>query len=417
MVKSNVSQSTVTLTVTGLEGSDKASVVFSDGAGKYSYVNYSNLANGSVTYKIENNLNLGTTITASGSSSYAVNPITDTGLVTSNKTISAAFQKQVAPVVKKINATYWAMWGSNTSYDVGGTYPSVAVDAPNIDSSYNVIIASFIITDSSGNYILSTYDPGSTNPVKYYTDDQIINFVKQVKAQGRKIIVSLGGEKFHLTMKTDADVATFATQVDKIIDKYGFEGIDLDLEGGATAEDPVLLAKAVMQVVNNYRGKGQDFWLTMAPEWVYVIPYGYGCGQWGSHSYHNTFYAKLVNSLGINNINYIWPQTYNQGPANGICGSSENEVKPGSGMDKFVAALTWAATTESGFAVNTRGMTGDIMPIIPANKFVIGIPATLGAAGGYMAYVMTPALISSSWQVMKNTYGISAGGFMNWAAD
>ncbi len=343
--------------------------------------------------------------------------------VNSTPTPSSTASPQPTPInvitgAAKIKATYWAMWGGNTSYDLtGGSYKSTPVDAENINSAYNVIIASFIITDTNGNYTLATYDPGSQIPVYYYTDQQIINMVQQVKSQGRKIIVSIGGQYFTLKMATAQDKNFFESQLKGIINKFGFEGIDLDLEGGATGANPTLLAQAVTNVVDYYRSQGQDFWLTMAPEWGYVVPYGYGCGQYGSHSYQNLFYVQLINAIGMDNISYIWPQTYNQGSSNGVCGNNQNSINPGSGMDNFVSALAWAATTESGYSVNTSGMAAPLMPIIPASKFVIGIPATLGAAGGGMTYIMTPTLINNSWNIMKNIYGFIPAGYMDWAAD
>jgi len=117
----------------------------------------------------------------------------------------------------------------------------------------------------------------------------------------------------------------------------------------------------------------------------------------------------------IGNISYIWPQTYNQGSGNGVCTPALVKVGPNDGMDTFVAGMAWSLTTESGYALSTNNQA-EKMPMIPANKLVLGIPATLGAAGGGMMYVMTPALISSSWNIMAS-YGISIGGFMNWAAD
>lgn len=375
----------------------------------------SSVTNGSKLYVLDSTISLDVT-TPTGYSIGAYEKVINN--LTDSRTITLNFTKVQPLPNNKINATYWALWGNNTSYNLsGGSYPSVPVDAPNIDMSYNVIISSFIVTNSKGEYVLATNDPGKETSPHYYNDQQIIDQINQVKAQKRKIIVSLGGEHFTLQMKTPADKANFVTQVEKIIDKYGFEGIDLDLEAGAVTQDPQLLASAVLEVVNHYRAQGQDFWLTMAPEWLYVVPARWGCGQWGSGDYNKPFYIDLIKALGVDNINYIWPQTYNQGGGNGVCDNNQTKITPANGMDKFVAAMTWAATTESGFKVNTNGVNGPLMPIIPANKFVLGVPATIGAAGGEMLYVMTPSLIASSWSIMQNNYGITAGGFMNWAAD
>lgn len=410
----------VNVSVSGLLGSDTATVTLGDANSTYSYVQPTTaLGNTKASYYVESGLNVKVLLTANGSSTYQQSTLAYSGVVTTDTPFNATFAQYVAPKLTKINATYWSLWGNNTSYDLdGGSYKSVPVDAPNIDKSYNLIIASFIVTDSKGNYVLATSDPGAQTPqTPYYSDAQIINMVNQVKAQNRKVIISLGGQFFHLQMTTDADRANFVAQVKNIVDKYGFQGIDLDLEGSATGASTKLLGDAVKEVVDHYRSQGKEFLLTMAPEWLYIAPARYGCGQWGSGSYVNTFYIDLIKEIGVDRISYIMPQTYNQGPSNGVCNDAESKIAPTDGMDKFVAALAWGVTTESGYKLNTRGVNGTIMPMIPPSKFVIGIPATIGAAGGGMSYVMTPEQIASTWNILNTRYKISTGGFMNWAAD
>lgn len=325
---------------------------------------------------------------------------------------------QADEVENKINSTYWSAWGSNTSYNVGGRQiTSNPVDMDRIEPCYNVIIVAFIVTDNDGNYVLSLKDPGSQGE-PYYSEERIKDMVEKTKAQNRKVIVSLGGQYFNLKMKTEDDVAAFVLQTKEIVDKYGFEGIDLDLETDSLGSiDPVLMGKAVMEVVDSYRKSGVDFWLTAAPEWCYIVPYMYGSGQWASHSLAGEFYVKLGKAVGIDNFSYIWPQLYNQGPANGVAGPQKDsggwatKVVPTDGMDKFISAFAWAASSEEGFEAN-----GEIGLFVPAEKLVMGIPATEGAAGGEMTYIATPELILSGWEMMKENEDHIAG-FMNWSVD
>ena len=314
---------------------------------------------------------------------------------------------------KKINATYWCAWGGNTSYNINGkTIKSKAVPMDEINPNYNVIITAFIVTDpETGNYQLALGDPGSNTPTAY-SKNQIINFIKKTEAQGRKVIVSLGGQYFHMEMKNQTDVNHFVEQVEKIVNEYGFEGIDIDLEGETTrTANPLLLGEAVTKVVNNYRDKGIDFWLTAAPEWCYVIPYTYGSGQYASHNLANDFYKKLINSIGMNNFTYIWPQTYNQGSANGVTGLNGIRVVPGDGMNNFLTAIAWGMSTTGGFKAN--GSNG---VFVPGDKLCLGIAATEGAAGGGMLYIATPELIKNTWKLMED-HGVNISGFMNWSVD
>ena len=323
-----------------------------------------------------------------------------------------------ATTEKGINSTFWSAWGGNTSYNIEGKQiKSNPIVMDKIDSSYNVIITAFIVTDTEGNYVLSFKDPGSTgDPV--FSKEEVKQFIRNTKAQGRKVIVSMGGQYFHLNMKTQADADYFVEQTKGIIDEYGFEGLDLDLETDTLASiDPKIMGNAVMSVVKHYKDNGIDFWLTAAPEWCYIVPFMYGSGQWASHSLPGSFYVNLIKNIGIENFTYIWPQSYNQGPANGIAGPEKDasgystKVTPGDGMDKFLSGLAWAISTNEGYSAN-----GNIGIKIPAEKLVLGIPATEGAAGGGMLYVATPALIKSAWDQMTDNNSKIAG-FMNWSVD
>ncbi|MBP7781837.1 MAG: hypothetical protein KA049_02700 [Burkholderiales bacterium] len=97
MVKSAMANNNVTVAISGLVGSDTAATSFSDANGKYVYANPTSKTNVSTVYKIESGLNLGVSVLASGSNTYTVNPITNTGIVTAAKTINAAFAKQTNP--------------------------------------------------------------------------------------------------------------------------------------------------------------------------------------------------------------------------------------------------------------------------------------------------------------------------------
>ena len=344
-----------------------------------------------------------------GSDSFKYTIIDATGL-TAIGSVAITVNEQTA--LNKINATYWCAWGGNTSYNVDGKQiVSGPIEMDKIDPSYNVIITAFILTDKNGNYTLAIKDPGSSAP-SLYSPEQVKQFIQKTKAQGRKVIVSMGGELFHINMKTQADGETFVQQTKNIVDEYGFDGIDIDLEGTALASiDATIMGKSITTVVDYYRNKGVDFWLTAAPEWCYIIPFMYGSGQWASHSLHAESYKELINNIGIDNFTYIWPQSYNGGPANGVAAPDGNKVTPLEGMDKFLAALAWGISTPEGYKAN-----GSMGVFIPADKLCLGIPATEGAAGSAMTYIATPELIKKSWTLMTEQNS-PVSGFMNWSVD
>ncbi len=76
-----------------------------------------------------------------------------------------------------------------------------------------------------------------------------------------------------------------------------------------------------------------------------------------------------------------------------------------------MSGFAWAASTEDGYRAN-----GSIGVEIPADKLVLGIPATEGAAGGAMTYIATHELINSGWSMMIENNN-KVAGFMNWSVD
>ncbi|HJO95447.1 MAG TPA: glycosyl hydrolase family 18 protein [Victivallales bacterium] len=327
--------------------------------------------------------------------------LTAVGLITVNVKEKAVFNK--------VNATYWCAWGGNQSYPTNGKIiESQGIEMDKIDPSYNVIITAFIVT-KDGNFELALGDL-SDNTDSAFSKTKVKEYISKTKAQGRKVLVSLGGAEFDLVMQSTADAAKFKTQVSALIDEYGFEGLDIDIEASLINRGQIntdIFGDAIKEIVDNYRNKGMDFWLTAAPEWPYIIPYTYG----PDHQIPNSFYIDLINKINLDNFSYIWPQTYNQGSANGVTDSNGNKVTPGNGMDKFIAAIAWGATTTEGY--NANGNKG---VFIPKEKFALGIPATDGASGGNGLYTVTSTEIKNAWNQMISE-NAEIAGFMNWSVD
>ena len=321
----------------------------------------------------------------------------------------------------RVNVTYWSLWGGNTSYPVfnGKTIQSIPMDLQDVDPSYNVIVVSFIIY-TNNTYELSFKDPGSQGSSKYTPSklkDMVATYHKNFP--NHKVLVSVGGQYFTPQLTTKDENDKYAASVEGIINQYGFDGIDLDIEGGAMGNiNADLFAQANQKIVNDNKNKGVDFWLTMAPEWPYIIQYSYG-------GYAGPWYTDFIKQYGLSNITYIWPQTYNQGPANGVfckdCNPSstpKNKSDPAdTGIAQFIADLAWAACTPEGLAANSKS-SPPLIQVIPPAKFVLGIPAAEGAAGGDIAsrYYVSPSDITKAWSTIKSN-GFSISGFMNWAAD
>ncbi|MFX7849685.1 glycosyl hydrolase family 18 protein, partial [Acinetobacter baumannii] len=63
--------------------------------------------------------------------------------------------------------------------------------------------------------------------------------IKAKRAQGKKVVLSLGGQNGSVSVGSDAEATAFANSLSAIIGKYGFDGIDLDLENGVAQGAPI----------------------------------------------------------------------------------------------------------------------------------------------------------------------------------
>ena len=91
---------------------------------------------------------------------------------------------------------------------------------------------------------------------------------------------------------------------------------------------------------------------------------------------------SYLDSVGMNKINYIWLNTFADKPSDGILNFYKNKndeftkITPIDGYAKFLAALSWALTTQAGYDANMPKYDEIDKPLdIPANKLVLMIPA------------------------------------------
>ena len=184
---------------------------------------------------------------------------------------------------------YW----HNFTNPAGPTFP-----ISQVSSAWDVIVVSFGDNAGGGN-VSFTLDPSAG------TEAQFIQDIKDKHAAGKKVVLSLGGQNGSVSVGSDAEAANFTNSLYGIITKYGFDGIDLDLENGVSQGAPIQTFLPI--AVKNLKAKvGSGFYLSMAPEWVYVeggyTSYG---SIWGA-------YIPIINALR-NELTIIHPQYYNNG--------------------------------------------------------------------------------------------------------
>jgi chitinase len=285
---------------------------------------------------------------------------------------------------------YWHNWND-------GNAPYIPLNQ--IDSRYNIIDISFAIPQPGTDYNMQ------------FIPDQVSQqlFITQVEAlqnEGRKVIISVGGATAPVYLDDEFERDIFVSSMGNILNTYGFDGIDIDLEGsstiitGGTIEAPanaglINLIEAVRQIMANYyNDHGARLLLTMAPETAFVqggmSAFG---GIWGG-------YLPVIHALR-DSIEILHVQLYNSGSMYGIDGGIYTQ-----GTADFIVAMTEAVI--QGFATG-----GGFFEGLPASKIAVGLPACGSAAGGGFTQ---PAVVQSAINYLRGmgpqpgSYSLSQSG-------
>ena len=82
---------------------------------------------------------------------------------------------------------------------------------------------------STSTHLKKTFDPivRQLIPLQFKQD------IKTLQAQGKVFVLSLGGAEGTITLNTDSDEANFVSSLTNIINEWGFDGLDIDLESGS----------------------------------------------------------------------------------------------------------------------------------------------------------------------------------------
>lgn len=209
--------------------------------------------------------------------------------------------------------------------------------------------------------------------------------VKAKQANGKKVLISIGGQNGQVQLASTAARDTFVSSVSKIIDEYGLDGLDIDFEGHslslATGDTdfrapttPVIvnLVSAVKTLKAKY---GPGFVLTMAPETFFVqLGYQYyGSGPWGGQDPRAGAYLPVIHALR-DDLTLLHVQDYNSGSIMGL----DNQYHSMGGADFHIAMTDMLLT---GFPV--AGNAARVFPALRPDQVAIGLPATTDAGNGH----------------------------------
>lgn len=284
---------------------------------------------------------------------------------------------------KKIVMGFWHNWAegewSGSGYRQGFFKNMGLIDIP---EQYNVVAVAFMkVSPGSADHI-PTFTPYNQSDAEFRRQVDVLN------AQGRSVLISLGGADAHIELSSGDENALVQRIID-LVETYGFDGLDIDLEQAAiTAEDnQTVIPAALKRVKQFYREQGKHFIISMAPEFPYLRT--------------GASYVPYITSLE-GEYDFIAPQFYNQGTDGvwvegfGNLKQNDNAVK-----EDFLYFLTHSIVTGS------RGFIH-----IPPEKFVIGLPSNNDAADN--GYVADPQAVTQALLRLEQAQ-LAIKGLMTWS--
>jgi len=284
---------------------------------------------------------------------------------------------------------YQSSWGTN-------------IRLKDVNSNYNVICLSFFEANGAdNNYLNNTVDN-----LSFYArqNSLLLADIPVVQAEGRKVLMSIGGANGSFKLSTTAEVNTFVSKVKAIIQTYGVDGIDIDLEHNeylnqaGTISNPSThtanLISGLQQLLTWYQTTySKKMILTLVPETAYVTG---GLSQYQTDTY-GVAYLPIIEALR-DDIDLLMVQLYNAGQNNGL-----NGVAYTNGTADYIVSQTEAII--KGFTCkSSRGVYSGL----PASKVVVTLPAKSGSAGSGYA---SPAVVKSAIDYLRGTTTTKPGTY------
>lgn len=284
---------------------------------------------------------------------------------------------------KKILMGFWHNWpaGPSDGYQ-RGQFANIALE--NVPKEYNVVAVAFM--KGSG---IPTFKPFNVSDAEFRRQVGVLN------SQGRAVLISLGGADAHIDLRAGQE-QPLANEIIRLVETYGFDGLDIDLEQSAIdfAANKTVLPAALKLVKDHYAGQGKHFIISMAPEFPYLTTSGKYVGYLQALEGYYDFIAPQFYNQGGDGV---WVPEANNG--NGAWIAQNNDAL----KEDFLYYLTESLVT------GTRGFTK-----IPADKFVIGLPANVDAAA--TGYVIDKTVVGNAMKRLA-VKGHPIKGLMTWSVN
>ncbi|MWV42838.1 chitinase [Paenibacillus sp. HJL G12] len=259
-----------------------------------------------------------------------------------------------------------------------------------------------------------------------YTDADFKADVAYLQSQGKKVIISIGGANGQVQLTSTSARDNFVNSVTSIIEKYGFDGLDVDFEGHSlflnsgdsdfkNPTTPVIVNLiSALRTINNHFGTDK-FYLTMAPETFFVqLGYSFYGGSCISCDSRAGAYLPVIYATR-DILDWLQVQNYNSGPITGL----DDQYHTMGNADFHVAMADMVLT---GFPVAKN--QNNMFPALRPDQVLLGLPANANAGGGFTSVAEVQkaldALIKGVQLTSYKTRGSTSGypdfrGVMTWS--
>ncbi len=222
-----------------------------------------------------------------------------------------------------------------------------------VPNDYDVVAVAFAEATATPGQVTFRLDPGLSSALGGYTDAQFRADIQTLHGRGKKVILSVGGELGRVQVGSSAAATAFADSVFGLMQTYGFDGVDIDLENGL---NPTFMAQALRQLRSR---AGSGLIITMAPQTIDMQSTG-------------ASYFQLA--LDIQDIlTVVHTQFYNSGSMLGC----DQQFAYSQGTVNFITALA-CIQLENG---------------LRPDQVAVGLPAGPGAAGGG---IVAPSVVNNA---------------------
>ena len=243
--------------------------------------------------------------------------------------------------------------------------PANEIKLAAVPSTYDLVAVAFADATSTPGAVSFAIDPGLSSSVGGYTNDQFKADVATLHSRGKKVVISVGGQNGSISVADSGSATNFANSIYSLMQTYGFDGVDIDLENG-------LNATYMTQALRSLAAKsGSSLVLTMAPQTIDM------------QSTSNTYFQTALNVKDI--LTVVNMQYYNSGSMLGCDGKVYSQ-----GSVDFLTALA-CIQLEGGLSPSQVGL---------------GLPASpSGAGSGYVS----PSVVNNALDCL--TKGTACGSF------